>query len=252
MTDFIKKRLIIFDLDGTLAQSKSSIDSEMQCLIEELLKTRKVLVISGGKWRQFKVQLLDKLNLSPEQLVNLFIATGGGSSMYRFEEGEVREMYSNVFDHEEREKVLEAFKYAMDAAYEKPEKTYGDIIEDRGSQITFSGLGQEAPLEEKNKWDPDRKKRQAIVYKLMEKIPDFEIHMGGATSIDITQKGKDKAFGIRNASDRLGIPLENILYVGDALYPGGNDEPALETGVDCQAVKDIENTKRLIKEIISQ
>ena len=44
------KRLIVFDLDGTLAESKSSLDSEMTELLHKLLDIVKVAVISGGDW----------------------------------------------------------------------------------------------------------------------------------------------------------------------------------------------------------
>jgi phosphomannomutase len=54
------KKLIVFDLDGTLAESKSSVDAEMSELLHELLAIVKVAVISGGDWSQFEKQLLSK------------------------------------------------------------------------------------------------------------------------------------------------------------------------------------------------
>jgi len=63
---------------------------------------------------------------------------------------------------------LHAFKFAnlksgTKERYVSIEKNYkicGELIEDRGSQITYSGLGQFAPLAEKVKWDPDFSKRK--------------------------------------------------------------------------------------------
>jgi len=248
MTNLEFKKLIIFDLDGTLAPSKSSIDEEMHILLERLLEMKKVLVISGGRWSQFKYQLLDHLHLTPEGLSNLFLSIGGGSSMYRFTGGEIHEMYADILNKDEKEKIYKAYEYALPAfGFVPHEHNHGKLIEDRQSEITFSALGQEAPLEEKKLWDPDHKKRIEIMKYLKEKIPEFEIRSGGTTSIDITKKNKDKAYGVEQASERLGISIEKILFVGDALYPEGNDYPATKTGVECIAVSDPEETKKLIK-----
>ena len=133
----------------------------------------------------------------------------------------------------------------------KAEKVWGELIEDRGSQITFSALGQEAPLEEKEKWDPDftkRKKMKAILDTL---IPEFSVRLGGATSIDVTKPGIDKAYGIRKLRDILGIAIEEMIFIGDALFPGGNDYPAKQAGVVSIRVRDPEETKRVIEAIIA-
>ena len=106
------------------------------------------------------------------------------------------------------------------------EKVWGKVIEDRGSQITFSALGQQAPLEEKNKWDPDYAKRKKIKAILDTIIPEFSVRMGGSTSIDVTKPGIDKAYGIRKLRDLLGISLKEMIFIGDALFVGGNDYPA--------------------------
>ncbi|MEK7194156.1 MAG: HAD-IIB family hydrolase [Patescibacteria group bacterium] len=246
------REVIIFDLDGTLAPSKSHIDAEMEALLEKLLDKMKVVVISGGRWRQFKEQLLNYLKLPSEKLNSLFLQPTGGSSMYRFDNGEVREMYADILSRDERNKIMEAFNYALPkAGYVTPQIHFGEIIEDRQSEITFSALGQKAPLDQKERWDPDHKKRLEIVKYLKEKIPEFEVHIGGTTSIDVLKKGEDKAFGINKVVERLGISIQNMLFIGDALYPGGNDEPAKKTGIECIEVKNVEETKRMIREIIA-
>lgn len=55
------KKLIVFDLDGTLAESKSPLDTEMSTLLGALLGIVKVAVVSGGNWPQFEKQLLSNL-----------------------------------------------------------------------------------------------------------------------------------------------------------------------------------------------
>ena len=120
-----------------------------------------------------------------------------------------------------------------------------------GSQITFSALGQQAPIEEKKKWDPDFTKRQAIKALLDHLIPEFSVHLGGATSIDVTKPGIDKAYGVGKLRDSLDITIKEMLFVGDALFPGGNDYPAKQAGVQSIQVRDSEESKRVIETLIA-
>jgi HAD superfamily hydrolase (TIGR01484 family) len=149
------KKLIVFDLDGTLAASKSSIDAEMSNLLRELFSIVKAAIISGGNWPQFENQLLSNLP-HDEGLKNLSLLPTCGTKFFRYE-GAWKEIYSEDFTAGDKEKIMSALKKALGLSGFKPEpdKHWGKLIEDRGSQITFSALGQEAPLEEKVKWDPD-------------------------------------------------------------------------------------------------
>jgi HAD superfamily hydrolase (TIGR01484 family) len=183
------KRLVVFDLDGTLAQSKSSIDAEMSQLIDKLLGVIKVAVISGGDWTQFQKQVLAHLT-SDERLKNLSLLPTCGTQFFQFENG-WKKLYAEDFSSEQKEKITTALKTAIAQSGVKPEKTWGEVIEDRGSQITFSGLGQEAPLDAKVKWDPDFTKRNKMKTILDGLIPEFSVRLGGSTSIDVTKPGID-------------------------------------------------------------
>jgi len=243
------KKLIVFDLDGTLAESKSSIDSEMATLLDSLLGIVKVSVISGGNWSQFEKQVLAHLSYD-NRLRNLSLLPTCGTKFYRYE-SEWKLLYSEDFTDEEKTKIISSLKQATGAPDLKPQKTWGDIIEDRGSQITFSGLGQKAPLEEKQKWDPDFSKRKSIKAVLDKLIPEFSVRLGGATSIDVTKHGIDKAYGIRKLRDVLGVAIKEMIFIGDAVFPGGNDYPAKEAGALSIEVKDPHETKRVIEAIIA-
>ena len=243
------KKLIVFDLDGTLAGSKSPLDSEMSGLLHDLLLIVKVAVISGGDWPQFEKQLLSNLP-HDERLANLSLLPTCGTKFYRYDSAAWKKIYSEDLTAEERDKILSSLTKAIISADFKTDKLRGEQIEDRGSQITFSALGQKAPLEEKNKWDPDFSKRKKIKAILDTLVPEFSVRIGGSTSIDITKPGIDKAYGIRKLRDLLGISLKEMIYIGDALYVGGNDYPAKEAGVDCISVKDPNETKRVILTII--
>jgi phosphomannomutase len=243
------KKLIVFDLDGTLAESKSALDAEMAGLLRDLLSIVRVAVISGGNWPQFDKQLLFNLP-HDDRLKNLSLLPTCGTKFFRYD-GTWRELYSEDFTAEEKEKIIGSLNKALVSADFKPGTLWGQLIEDRGSQITFSALGQQAPVEEKKKWDPDFAKRTRIKAILDTLIPEFSVRMGGATSIDVTKPGIDKAYEIRKLRDVLGIAVAEMIFVGDALFPGGNDYPAKETGVVCIRVRDPNETKRVIEAIVA-
>jgi phosphomannomutase len=243
------KKLIVFDLDGTLAESKSSLDTEMSALLRDLLGVVKVAVISGGDWPQFEKQLLSNLP-HDQRLVNLSILPTCGTKYFQYA-GDWKKIYSEDFTADEKEKIISSLKKALGVAGYKAEKVWGEVIEDRGSQITFSALGQQAPLEEKARWDPDFTRRKKIKAILDTFIPEFSVRMGGATSIDVTKPGIDKGYGIRKLRDLLGISLKEMIFIGDALFVGGNDYPAKEAGVVCIPVRGPNETKLVTATIIA-
>ncbi|MGA2433990.1 MAG: HAD-IIB family hydrolase [Bryobacteraceae bacterium] len=243
------KKLIVFDLDGTLAESKSSIDAEMSRLLHDLLGIVKVAVISGGDWPQFEKQVLSHLPCD-ERLVSLSLLPACGTKFFRYT-GEWKKLYSEDFTADQKEMIVSSLKKAVAQAGFTVEKVWGEVIEDRGSQITFSALGQQAPLEEKEKWDADFTKRKKIKAILDTLIPEFSVRLGGATSIDVTKPGIDKAYGIGKLRDLLGISLTEMIYIGDALFPGGNDYPVEEAGVVSIPVRGPDETKRVTEAIIA-
>jgi phosphomannomutase len=243
------KRLIIFDLDGTLAKSKSALDPEMVELLHRLLGIIKVAVISGGDWSQFQTQLISKLP-SDERLANLSVLPTCGTKFLVYNAG-WKELYAEDLSTAEKQKIIDALQRARAAAGAEAVRVWGEVIEDRASQITFSALGQAAPLDAKAEWDPEFVKRKQMKTVLDTLIPEFSVRLGGMTSIDVTKLGIDKAYGIRKLREVLDISLQEMLFVGDALFVGGNDYPAREAGVDCIQVRDPEETKRIIETLVA-
>ena len=243
------KNLIVFDLDGTLAESKEEIDSVMAELLNDLLHVAKVAIISGGDWPQFQKQVLSQL---PEKqyLKNLIILPTCGAKYYQYRSG-WKKLYSEDFTKAEAKTIIDSLQNAVTNSGLNIEKIWGEQIEDRGSQITFSALGQEAPLDDKKAFDPDFAKRTKITAILEKTLPDYSVEMGGATSIDINKCGIDKAYGIYKLHQTLEIKLKRIVFIGDALFKGGNDNPATTTGVACIAVKDPTETKKVIETILA-
>jgi len=244
------KRLIVFDLDGTLAPSKSPLEKDMAEHLDKLLSVAKVAVISGGAWPQFEKQLLSNLP-KDEKLDGLFLLPTSGTRFMRYDHGQWNELYAENFTAEEKTKIIKALNTALDQSGLREKKHWGEIVEDRDSQITMSALGQDAPLDVKKDWDPDFEKRKKIKAILDPLLPEFSVGMGGSSSIDVTRPGVDKAYGIGKLKAELGIAIEDMIFLGDALFPGGNDEPARKTGVDCIRVRDPQETGRVIEGIIA-
>jgi len=243
------KKLIVFDLDGTLAPSKSSLAPETAKLLHDLLGIVKVAVISGGAWAQFEKQLLADLPKG-SLLANLSLLPTCGTKFFQYE-GKWTELYSEDLTMDRRKKIIDSLTKAASESGFQAKKVWGKVIEDRGSQVTFSALGQQAPLAEKEKWDPDFAKRKKITTILKKLIPEFSVRMGGATSIDVTKPGIDKAYGIGKLKDTLHLSLNEMVFIGDALFPGGNDYPAEQAGVVSISVKGPEDTNLVIQTILA-
>jgi HAD superfamily hydrolase (TIGR01484 family) len=243
------KKLIIFDLDGTLAESKSPIDPGMVDLLNSLLGVAKVAVISGGDWPQFEKQVLSS-RFHAEGLANLSLLPTSGTKFYVHRSG-WEQLYAENLTDAEKTKIVGALQRSTETLGFTPDRVWGAQIEDRGTQITYSALGQEAPLEEKKTWDPDFTKRKQMQTLLDDLIPEFSVRLGGTTSVDVTKPGIDKAYGIRKLREILGIDIPDMIFVGDALFPGGNDYAAKEAGVVSIQVKDPGETELVIETIVA-
>ncbi|WP_051261794.1 HAD-IIB family hydrolase [Desulfovibrio inopinatus] len=242
-------KLIVFDLDGTLAKSKAPLERDMADAIVRLLQKKSVAVVSGCRFSQFATQFLANLPQHAD-ISRLFLFPTCGAAFYRFENNAWKNVYSEDLSESEKKRIITALEDALDRFGHNPSQLWGEMIEDRGSQITFSALGQAAPLEEKAVWDPDQQKRAVIREMLLESIDDFDINYGGTTSIDITRKGIDKAYGLNKMVEVLGFSIPEMIFVGDRLEPGGNDYAARRTGVRCIAVTGPEHTLDVINAIL--
>ncbi|MDB5184917.1 MAG: family hydrolase [Candidatus Saccharibacteria bacterium] len=228
------KKVIAFDLDDTLAITKSPIDDRMAVLLTQLLDHFDVCVISGGAFPQFKKQIIDRLIATPRQLARMHLMPTCGTRYYRYDE--VTEEWAQQY----AEDLTSAQKKAIIAALESGAKQLGyweanpagDIIEDRGSQVTYSAVGQQATPEAKYAWDPSGVKKRKLQKLVADMLPDLEVRAGGSTSIDVTRIGIDKAYGITKLIEALTIDKNEVLFFGDRLEPGGNDYPVKAMGVD--------------------
>ncbi len=245
-------KVIIFDLDGTLTESKSPLTSEMGATLARLLATMPVAIMSGGSYAQFQKQFFSGMP-ADANFKNLYLFPTSAAQCYVWKDGGWQFQYNNALSPEEKTQILQALakslkETGLDAP---PPQLWGEQTEDRGSQITWSALGQQAPIEIKTAWDPDRKKREPLQAALLKRLPNFSVRVNATSSIDITRSGITKAYGIRQLSLILSVPISDMLYVGDALFPGGNDEIVKETGVPTHQVSGPAETAAVIEKILA-
>lgn len=247
------KKLIAFDLDETLTETRSPLTDEASALLGELLRHYQVCVISGGSFQQFEKQLLSNLKVNPALLENLHLMPTCGTRYYTYNLGkeEWQLIYAENFSDTERKTIMKALQEAVDEVGLSSKNPKGPLIEDRGSQITYSALGQDAEPAEKKAWDPSGDKKRRIRDALAERIPEFEVRAGGTTSIDITKLGIDKAYGMKKLMQELELSKDDILFIGDRIWEGGNDYPVKLMGIDCVAVGGYEHTPWVLRGILA-
>ncbi|WAB84048.1 HAD-IIB family hydrolase [Microcella daejeonensis] len=247
----INPSLVAFDLDDTLAPSKSPLPEEMRIRLAALLALRPVCVISGGQYGQFESQLLEGLAAVPtEHLARLHLMPTCGTQYFTFDDGAWRQVYAENLTDDERATTMRVLQEEAERLGLWESRTWGPILEDRQSQITFSALGQSAPVDAKKAWDPDGSKKEMLRAAVAARTPSLEVRSGGSTSVDVTRRGIDKAYGMRKLIDITGIPADEILFIGDRLDEGGNDFPVIAVGVATQAVEGWTETAEYVHRLV--
>ncbi len=246
------KKIIVFDVDSTLTISRSKIDPEMSLLFQALLERKKVAIITGGAFADIDKQVLSGLSLNKEINKNLILLPINGASLYTFDQV-WQENSMNKLSQAEKTQIIEAINLVDGEDEElKNKKSAGLKIQDRGGGITYSALGHDALTEIKHVWDPDYTKRKRLQTKLVNQLPNFEVKIGGTTSIDITAKGIDKAYAIKILIDKFNLDKKDIIFLGDAVYENGNDYPVYLLGIDTIKVAGPEETKKIIRNFLEQ
>ena len=246
------KKLIVFDQDDTLNVTKLPIATEMAQLLTKLLDKYEVCVISGCMYEVMKKNEPDQMiNATNKELEKLHLMPTCGAQYWRYQDDEWVRKYANFLSEQQIKRISQALESAAKELGFWCKNPTGEIIENRGSQVTFSALGQWALADDKHAWDPDMKKRQAIVKVIESQLPDLEIKIGGGTSIDVTLPGIDKAYGIKRLMAETGYQKAEILFIGDKLQEGGNDYPVKALGVDTIAVTCWQDTAYVIRGILA-
>lgn len=252
------KKVLSFDIDQTLNVAKTPIPDEIAELLVKCLDHFEICPISGQKFDQFLIQIVNRLkdkNVTEEQLSHLHLFVAQGTQYYRFslEKHDWEQIYNFPLTDEQVKKITETIEQSAKELgfWEEDKLIEGDeIIENRLSQVTFSALGQKAGTEAKYAWDPDCKKREAIVARCKELAPEFDYEIGGTTSINAITPGMNKAFGMTHLLEELNVEKSDILYFGDMTQPGGNDYPVAEMGIETITVRSHEDTAYALRGIL--
>jgi phosphomannomutase len=246
-------RMTAFDLDDTLAPSKAPLPDPVREALLQLLAVSEVCVISGGQIEQFRTQVVQRLGVLPDALaVRLHLMPTCGTQYWRLTSDGLTCIYAEDLTDDEKQRAMAAVQEETTRLGLWAADTWGPALEDRGSQITYSALGQQAPLDAKKAWDPTGEKKNRIRAAVQDRLPDLEVRSGGSTSVDITRRGIDKAYGMRRLAELTGIPFEETLFVGDRLDPDGNDYPVKALGVPTVAVEGWEDTVEVIEALIAR
>ena len=224
-----RARVLAFDLDNTLALSKTRMDQTMAVHFAALTQLRPVAIVSGGRFSQFRDQVLDALP-DDTRFDQLHLMPTSGTRYYRWQEGSWNCVYAHDLSAQDRQAAEASLERRAKQLGDWEEQVWGPRIEDRGSQITFSALGQQAPVEAKEAWDPDNSRKDALARAVAADLPHLQVRSGGSTSVDISAKGIDKAYAMTSLAKILGVDVDQIAFVGDRMDPDGNDYPAAEAG----------------------
>lgn len=225
-------RHIFFDLDKTIAPAREPILPEMYEFLSDLKQD--LIIVSG--------QAVDQITQQSKKLPAIRLGQNGSHAVDR----DGNELWYSPLTEPERTEILSHIETLIEALKEKPDPAHTPI-EDRGAQITFSPIGNTAPVELKRTYDPDRKKRERLLSKHPFHSAELTVKIGGSTSLDYIHKKRHKGYHVQKLIDHYHWDNVDCVYFGDGLYPGGNDESVIGV-IDTIPVQDHEETYRILTE----
>lgn len=232
-----KYKHLIFDLDGTLTESRKVISPSMKKLLRTLSRKCDITVISGAEYERIVKQLVG--------FKALIMAQSGADAWplwrHKIPKSYVRHVWAHI-------RALQRFLTGNDWKG-GPGKDGGYFVEHRGSQITFSLIGHPAPIEMKKMLDPDGTTRAKILLEVPFKYKALECRIAGTTCLDYTMRRFTKGKSVARLIARKKWHRDECLYIGDKLYSGGNDETVVGV-IDTLQVKDPKDCEKKIKDLL--
>lgn len=250
-------RAYAFDIDGTLTHSKARLTHEVALRIHALLQRAPVALITGGNAHQIFDSIVEVLVTLPVNLFNLHLYPLSGAECYRYEHGPEGVAGWRCVQREEippleRQRIMHIIRETAKSLGLWIESTWGDPLEDRLCQVTYSAWGQHAPLEMKQIWDMDGRKKRRLREVLAPQLPHYSVRVGGLTSVDVNLSHVNKGTAVHAFAQVIDVHPNHIMFIGDQLQYGGNDYPVLATGACCIPVRSVEDTVRVIDGILGK
>ncbi len=230
----MKYKHLFFDMDKTVAPSRQPILPEMFSLLSEAAQD--IIIVSG--------QLCEKIAWQSNNLPAAYLGQNGNHAIGP--DG-IELWHTPLTDAEVADVMAHIAILAADLP-EVPNPEYSPI-ENRGGQITFSPIGNTAPVELKAVYDPDASKRLAMLQKHPFESETMMVVIGGSTSFDYIPKTRHKGTNVQKYIDHMGWNKEECVYFGDGLYPGGNDEFVIGV-IDTVAVTDHLDCYQKLQELL--
>ena len=240
-----EKNIIIADVDDTICNSCQQISQPMANQINHMIQHGYQFAFISGTKNIDLQQMLSSRITQPHHLLGTT-----GTQYVHIQHNQPTVIYTHTFTQKEKHEITTALNHLITHYNIQSHTTKEDQLQDRESQITLSAIGRHAPSEIKAQYDPNGKKRLEWITFLTQQLDEtkYDIKIGGTTSLDITRKGLNKEWGIRQFLNHNNYLVNQVLFFGDKLHPGGNDYPATRI-VDCIAVKNTQETLQKLKEM---
>ena len=221
------KKLLCFDLDGTLTQHRSKLEAENKALLDELQKKYKVIMVGAGgaeriyaQMNEYPIDIIANYGMQESKMID------GKFTIVR----QITTTPNKKYFLEKAEYLREKYGYT---------EYKGDSVEFHATgMVTFPLLGTKADVADKIAFDPDRKKRKVLYPEVLELFPDYTVYIGGSSSFDFTEKKYNKYDAILAYAKENGYEQEEILYIGDDFGDGGGDSHIRLFGMDYVEITD--------------
>ena len=225
------KKLIAFDLDGTITQHKSLLQEKNKLVLDALSARYKLLMVGAGQCMRIFNQLL-------QYPIDILGNYGMQYGVYDKETKDLRIIRNDSVPCN-RENVRERIEMLR--------REFG-FLEYRGDSVqyhpsgcvTFPIIGTEAILEDKLNFDPDRSKRRKIYDRVAEVFSDYVVFVGGTSSFDMAPKPFNKYYALDLYCRENGYQHNEVTFVGDDYGIGGNDESVYRSDFDFICVDNYE------------
>jgi HAD superfamily hydrolase (TIGR01484 family) len=229
------KKHLFFDMDNTIAPSRQLILPEMFELLSNL--SLDIIIVSG--------QSVDKIKWQSNNLPATVLGQNGNHAIAI----DGKEIWNVPLTPEHKSEINEHINKLLSILDHDVNPDWNPI-EDRGAQITFSPIGNTAPVEIKMVYDPDRKKREELLKKVPFESSELTVKFGGSTSLDYFHAKNHKGANVQKLIELMGWQKDDCIYYGDGLFPGGNDESVIGV-IETVPVKDhLDTFDKLKKELI--